>query len=75
MLKLLSIIFFLLSVLNIHSQGLTLNYEAKMIVGEESNVTINGNLVLNNHIPLEIKNSSFIVKGESSSCCSNNKHR
>jgi hypothetical protein len=66
MLKLLSIIFFLLSVLNIHSQGLTLNYEAKMIVGEESNVTINGNLVLNNHIPLEIKNSSFIVKGESS---------
>jgi len=66
MFKSLSIIFFLLSMLNIYSQNLTINDGGKMIVGEAVNVTIEGNLVLNNSEPVEIKNSSFIVKGTSS---------
>ena len=66
MFKSFPVIFFLLSMLNIYSQNLTINYDGKMIVGEGVNVTIEGNLVLNNLEPLEIKNSTFVVNGTSS---------
>ena len=66
MFKSLSIIFFLLSMLNIYSQNLTINAEGKMIVGEGVKVTVEGNLVLKGPESLEIKNSSFIVNGTSS---------
>ena len=66
MFKSLSIIFFLLSILNIYSQNVTIDSGAKMIVGEGVKVTIEGDLVLNSTESLKITNSSFVVKGTSS---------
>jgi hypothetical protein len=66
MFKSLSIIFFLLSMLNIYSQNVTIDSGAKMIVGEGVKVTIEGDLVLNSTESLKITNSSFVVKGTSS---------